>query len=267
MRAAVARVAAGVLLPLAAAAVARAQDRDDGERPAARASWSDSTAQAAVAGAFLPLTLAPSVPAQTGQIASVAGYDGARGSAAMETHAELRVWGPLALRVGARVSDGTSGARPLVGARLQLLSRARHGVDGAVGVFYRPEGLTEPEGEIETVVSLGARRGAGSALLNLAYGQDPEGRERDGEVRAALLWHWGRLTTGLDGRWRFDLGSERAKLAAAGEPTFDVAAGPVATVALGPLALSAHAGASVLRRVGGPVQTGVIALGGVGAAF
>jgi hypothetical protein len=212
--------------------------------------------------------MAPSLPSQAGQVASAGGYDGARASAVMESHAELRLWGPLAVRAGLSLGDGANRARPSVGARLQLLSQRHHGVDGAVGVFYRAEGLTEPEGEVETVVAVGARRGAAAAIVNLAYGQDPEGRERDGEVRAAALWlRSPRLNLGVDARWRFDLGSAPARLAAAREPTYDLDAGPVVAVVVGPVALSAHAGASVLGRMGAPARIGMIALGGVGTAF
>ncbi len=60
-------------------------------------------------------------------------------------------------------------------------------MDGAVAVLYKAEGFNEPEGEIELVLSAGKRLGRTMLLANLAYGQDPEARERDGEVRAAAL--------------------------------------------------------------------------------
>ncbi len=224
--------------------------------------------RSAADGQYLPLTLAPSV----GSVAAVAtgygGYDAARSSAVMVTYADVHVWGPIAVRGGAELSDTVHRLRPSVGARLQLLSQARHGVDGAVAVMYRAEGFNEPEGEIETVLAVGRRVGRTMLIGNVAYGQDPEARERDGELRAAVLVRVGqRADLGMDARWRFDLGSDTAKLMASHEPTYDVDIGPVAALPLGPVALIAHAGVSAFRRVGENVRVGAVALGGVGASF
>jgi hypothetical protein len=223
--------------------------------------------RAAAAGQFLPLTYA----ATDGETAAVAcgyaGYDGALG-AVMESHAEVRLWGPIALRGAAELGDTSRRVRPSIGARVQLLSEARHGVDGAISVTYRAEGFTEAEGEIETLVALGRRVGGTTLIANLAYGQDPDGNERDGEVRAAAFRRVSRrLHLGVDGRWRFDLGSSVDKLRASNEPTTDLDAGPVAMLTLGPLALTAETGASLVRRIGGDTKLGVVALGGLGTSF
>jgi len=227
-------------------------------------------ARSAADGQYLPLTLAPSVGAVGAVAAGYGGYDAARGSAVMVSYADVRVWGPLAIRGVADLSDTAHRLRPSIGARLQLLSQGRHGVDGAVAVMYRAEGFNEPEGEIETVLSVGRRFGRTLLLGNVAYGQDPEARERDGELRAAVLVGVGQrgdIQVGVDARWRFDLGSETAKLMASREPTYDVAVGPVAALPLGPVALIAQAGVSAIRRVGEDARVGAVALGGVGASF
>jgi hypothetical protein len=76
------------------------------------------------------------------------------------------------------------------------------------------------------------------------------------------------LRAGLDGRWRFDLGSSEAKLRAANEPTFDLVVGPVATAVVGPVVLTAHAGISAVRFVGSTsASVGAIAVAGLGSAF
>lgn len=234
-----------------------------------RASVAPTSGDASVAqGAYLPLTLSPRVGAVPALVTGQGGYDTARRSAVTQTFVEVRLWGPLALRGGAELGDTTTRLRPTIGARLQLLTQARHAVDGSVAVFYRAEGFTEPEGEIETVIAVGRRIGRTVVIGNLAYGQDPEGRERDGEVRAAALAAVSeRVHLGVDARGRFDLGSDRAKLRAANEPTFDLDAGPVAALSVGPVALTAHAGASVVRRVGSDATVGLIALAGLGTAF
>src|SRR5205085_1684538 len=129
------------------------------------------------------------------------GYDGARGSGLFEATAEVRVWGPVAVRGGAVYTGDDKGLRPTFGVRVQALREAAHGLDATVGAFYRPEGLTEPEGEVEAVVAAGTHLGRTYVLGNLVYGQDPEGNERDGEVRLAAMAStapW--LLLGFDGR-------------------------------------------------------------------
>jgi hypothetical protein len=184
------------------------------------------------------------------------------------TFGEVRAWRRAALRAGVELGDTTNRLRPTVGLRIGLLSQERQGVDGSLSVFYRGEGLTEPEGEIETVISVGRRIGRATLIGNVAYGQDPEGSERDGELRGALLARVSpRVFVGVDGRWRFDLGSETRKLEASNEATSDLDAGPVAALTLGPLTVMGHAGVSVVRRVGREAMTGAVALGGLGTSF
>jgi len=216
-------------------------------------------------GAVLPSTLSPRVGANAALAFGFAGYDGARSAPIGSATAEVRVWGPFAIRGGAEYSTVRREARPTIGGRVQLLHQERHGIDGSVSVFYRPEGFTEPEGEIETFVSLGRRFDRITVLGNLVYGQDPEGNERDGEVRFASLYAAGRWTVGVDSRLRFALGTQKSAMAQA-EPKFDLMAGPIASATVGPVALFAQAGPSVLR-VTDHTSAGVAALGGVGSVF
>src|SRR6185369_2369165 len=148
-------------------------------------------------------TLAPRVGATAALAVGFAGYDGARSSPIGGATAEVRVWGPFAIRGGAEYSTQRKEARPTVGGRVQILRQERHGIDGSLSVFYRPEGFTEPEGEIESFISLGRRFERVTVLGNLVYGQDPEGNERDGEIRFASLYGGGRWAVGLDSRLRF----------------------------------------------------------------
>jgi hypothetical protein len=248
---------------LGVASLARAQAEEPQiEAPAApRAEISTAVHD----GAVLPSTLAPRVGA-TGAVAfGFAGYDGARSAPIGSATAEVRVWGPFAIRGGAEYSDTRREARPTIGGRVQLLRQERHGLEGSLSVFYRPEGFTEPEGEIETFVSLGRRFERVSVFGNLVYGQDPEGNERDGELRFASLYAAGRWTLGIDSRLRFAIGTQRSAMAQA-EPKLDLFGGPLAAATVGPIALFAQAGPSVLE-VTGATSAGVAALGGVGAVF
>jgi hypothetical protein len=216
-------------------------------------------------GALLASTLTPRVGATAALAFGFAGYDGARSAPIGSATAEVSVWGPFALRGGAEYSSDRKAMRPSIGGRVQLLRQERQGVDGSLSVFYRPEGFTEPEGEIETFVSVGRRFDRLVVLGNLVYGQDPEGNERDGEIRFASLYAMGRWTLGVDSRLRFAIGTQKSAMAQS-EPKFDLLAGPVAAATVGPVAFFAQAGPSVLK-VTGSTSVGVAALGGVGSVF
>jgi hypothetical protein len=212
---------------------------------------------------LLASTLAPGVGATAALAVGFGGYDGARSAPIGSATAEVRVWGPFAVRGGAEYSSVRREPRPSIGGRVQLLRQERHGIDGSVSVFYRPEGFTEPEGEIETIVALGRRFDRVAVLANLVYGQDPEGNERDGELRFASLYAAGRWTFGLDSRLRFAMGTQKRAMA---EPKLDLLAGPVAAAAVGPVAVFAQAGPSLLK-LSGTTSAGMAALAGVGSVF
>jgi len=223
------------------------------------------TVQAMADGSFAPLTM----PARVGSTAAFAwglgGYDTARQAGLFDAIAEVRLWGPIALRGGATYSNGTDRLRPNVGARVQVLRQDAHGVDGSVSVFYKPEGFTEPEGEIETTLAVAHAFDGLTVAGNLVYGQDPEGNERDGEVRVSLFRRAGRLGYGVDARTRFALGTQHGR-AASSEPTLDAMGGPLVMYALGPVVPFAEVGPSVFR-LGGGTRVGVAAFAGLGTAF
>jgi len=256
-----------VILGLAGTARAQAQTEDEPEIPEVEKPMAPPPEiRTAVAdGALLPSTLAPRVGATAGVALGFAGYDGARSAPIGSATAEVRVWGPFAVRGGVEYSSARKEGRPTIGGRVQLLRQNKHGVDGSVSVFYRPEGFTEAEGEIESFVSLGRRWERVSVFGNLVYGQDPEGNERDAEVRFASLYGVGSWSFGLDSRLRFAIGTQKGTMAAA-EPKFDLLAGPVASATVGPVAFFAMGGPSVLKVTNG-TATGIAALGGVGSVF
>jgi hypothetical protein len=251
------RLSLPLLAALAFPAAARAQGMDEA------APRTFATRDSVASGAFLPFTVSAAIEKQAALGSAVGGYDGAHGAGVFEAAAEVRVFGPVALRGGAVYSSAADRLRPSLGARVQALRESRHGVDGAVGVAYRPEGFTEPEGELEAVFSVGSHLGATYLIGNLAYGQDPEGNERDGEVRLAALHPLGPLFVGGDARARFDLGSAAAK----NEPRLDAVIGPVASYIAGPVSLLVQGGASALKLRGATSKIGALVLGGVGASF
>lgn len=254
-------LAAAALCALLSLAGARAvaQEADAPERPP-----SPSATDAASDGAFLPDTLSARVGASPATAYGLGGYDSSRAGPVVDSAVEVRVWGPLTLRAQATYSNDANRMRPSVAGRVQVLRQEAHGVDGALTVFFKTEGFTETEGEIETFASIGRRFRLVNVIGDLVYGQDPEGNERDGELRAAVLHRQGRFVWGLDSRVRFAIGTQRTSHV---EPKLDFGAGPIATVTTGPWALFAAAGPSGVELPGSPLKVGLTALGGLGSAF
>jgi hypothetical protein len=253
-------------LATAAAPGARAAgDRAEGEGPGR-----EQARQGAEAGLLLPGTVAAAVGAVPAMVTAVSGYDSARGTATFAATADIQLWGPVALRIGASYLPQTPTEKqlqPQVGLRVQLLDQARHGVDFGAGMFFKRERYSQDGGEIQLVL-MGARRLGRLGLFgNLAYGQDPEGDDRDGQISVAALYTVGRhLQLGADGRMRFDLMSTDSRRNARGEAAIDLMAGPIASVPVGPMALTAQIG-YVAVRAAGPTHTGVAAIGGLARAF
>ncbi len=252
-------MAFGVLL-VASPRLARAEgDQPEGGRSPA------VVPAAASSGAFLPTTMGARTDAR-GWVSTLGGYDAARKSALVLGTAGVNVFGPIDLQAGALFTEGTGTLRPSFGARVRLLGERRHGIDGAAAVFYRPQGLTEGEGELELVLAAARHFGRLGTFANVVYGQDPEAAERDGEVRLAALYAIREdLHAGADLRVRFDLGSEGGRRAAKQEAGADLLALGTASYSLGPVALSASAGLSAVKLA--TIHTGAAALAGLGTAF
>jgi hypothetical protein len=251
-----------LVIAIGSAGRARAQAHDD-----AQASRSENRAAvSAEAGMFLPATIAARTDSQTGYVRALGGYDSARRSAQFEALADLTIIGPLAARVGVLYGQNPSRLRPSMGLRVQALSQERQGIDMGVGAYYRPDGFTEAEGEVEVVLAFGRRFGRFASFANLVYGQDPEGAERDGEVRLGALYAVSSVfQAGLDTRLRVDLGSSNGKRRVEGGAEYDLVFGPTASYALGPLALFAQAGMSVFGAA--PARLGAVALLGAGGVL
>jgi hypothetical protein len=242
--------------------------RADGDEAVGGGPREGATTRSAATGVFLPFTSAATRNGPAATAVGFGGHDGTRSSGIFEAVGEVAIVAGLSLRGGAVYSGDRNTLRPSFGARYQLLGKGRHGVDGTVGVQYRPEGLTEMEGEVEVVVAVGAHLGTTYLAGNLIYGQDPEGNERDGEVRlAAVRPVSSRLFLGLDGRLRFDLRSQATPAGTQrGEARLDAVAGPVAVAVVGPVALMLQAGAAALR-IATTTSYGALVLAGLGAAF
>jgi hypothetical protein len=211
-------------------------------------------------GESLPLGLRAE-RSETALVTVNGGYDGGRKSGVLDFAAELHLWGPITLRGGGVYTSNGNTLKPSVGALVQLFTDAGSGLAGSAGVFYKPEGLTEPEGEIEASFALGLRRERTTLVANLTYGQDGEGTERDGEVRLGGVYRVAsRFYVGADSRFRFSLGSAKV-----GEPDYDLVAGPLATLVVWDLAVTAQVGVAAVKVAN--AEVGPSALLGVARVF
>jgi len=199
---------------------------------------------------------------------ATATLDGAKHTNTVDLNGEIQVFGPvrLVLRVDNALAGGNGKARPGIGAAVQLLDERKHGVAGSAYVSYRAEGFTEAEGEIEGLMSFGKQFGRVHGTLNLAYGQDPDGVERDGELALGLHVEPIRgLFTGVIGRFRDALGSNGDK----GTGILrDALGGASATYVIGSFGLTATAGiAGVETTTTRTMQAGPAAAFTVGTVF
>lgn len=226
-------------------------------------------------GQLLPGTFAARIGDQRVIGVALGGYDSADSQGAVFSGlVEGAVWNRVALRVGYDYLGGQGTGNVSAGLRFGVLRQELQGLDLGVMVQYKQRGFTQSNGEIEIVLAGSRRWDRFGLFANLVYGQGFEQKERDGEVRVAGLYSLGeRAHVGLEARSHFDLGEERGAARVPGSPpeaAFDLVAGPLVTVALGPVALLAEAGmhALVLDRNGVETESfGALALLGAGATF
>jgi hypothetical protein len=200
----------------------------------------------------------PDAPAP-GLGASVeAGWGGARAQAIGAVSAEALLAGQLTLRAGVEYELGQT--RPVAGASFAILDPYRHVVGLLAGIAYKPEGLTEAEGELEATVALARRVGAGLASASLVYGQDPDLKHHDGEAALSLVEPISaRTALGGVARARSGLGST-TELGA----SWDALAGALARARVGAYTLTAIGGLDAIALTGG-TRLGVLATFAVGA--
>jgi hypothetical protein len=201
--------------------------------------------------------------AGSGFAVATTAFNTVQDKAAVDVTGEVHLVGRFSLVLGV-ANALSSSARPRVGGAVKLLDEAHHGVDSTGYLFYKAEGFAEPEGEIEAIASFGRSFGLLRAVANVAYGQDPEARERDGEVALGLqVSPTEKVTTGVLGRYRDALGS-------GGDAGVirDVFGGASATLAVGRFAVSGLAGVTGIEtKTSGTLTTGLSAAMTVGAAF
>jgi hypothetical protein len=251
-----------VLIVACGSARVRAQGREDS--PVDRTQ--NQAGASAEAGMFLPTTIGPRTDSQRAYLLAFGGYDSAKASAQSEALVDVSILSWLAARAGVLYVQYPNSFRPTLGLRAQALSQENAGIDLGVGAYYRPQGFSEAEGEVEVMVALGRRFGRLNTFANFVYGQDPEASERDAEVRLAALYSVSAtVQAGFDARLRMDLGSDEGEHRAEGGAEYDLLVGPTASIAVGPMAAIAQAGLSVFGTE--PAKPGAVALLGIAGAL
>jgi hypothetical protein len=231
---------------------------------------SQATSAAAEPGRFLPGALTPEAGGARALGFGWAGYDGASSAPLVGAAAEVRLGSRVVLQasaIWAKANDLQSGeVRPSVVARVQVLDQRRAGVDAGFAVAYREDRFVGEDGFFQGTVMVGRRGSAGTLLANVAYGQDGEGDDHEGEVRLAAL---SRLTDslhlGVDADVRKSLDSTDPRRFVHGSPSVAYMVGPTLAYGLGSWGFTAQAGWSGMQLE--RFQSGLLALGGVGALF
>lgn len=185
-------------------------------------------------------------------------FNGASDSVTVNALGEVNVYGPVRIAVKVLDAFGDS-AKPGVGVGVKWLDGS---VKSTAYLFYKTEGFTEAEGEIESVVAFEHAFGAVHATANVAYGQDPDNKERDGElglVAQIELIHG--LFVGGTARYRDALGSRKEAIIR------DGIGGASGTMTFGRIAVSAIAGVAMVQTTTAPRDFGPAATLAVGAAF
>jgi hypothetical protein len=248
------------VLVMAATGARAAEDDPAKDKPAGK------SAESASAGAFLPWTMGARSDTQRALVYGQGGYDSGGKGAVFQTVIEAQVFGRVSLRAGGSYGGTGERFRPEAGLRVDALRQNQHGVDLALLGVYEGESFNMVRA-ITARVAISRSLGDTRLVTNLGYGVGLDQDERHGDLRLAGLQRLSpNLHLGLDSRLRVDL--ERDDDEPAGEPDWELVAGPLATYSLGRFVVSASAGVSALKlRLVEKRQVGAIGTLGFGAVF
>lgn len=189
-------------------------------------------------------------------VSTEGGWNGGEHRAEVDATAEATVVSRASVFVTAQYGGEYTNARPAVGAAYQLVD-PRRGSNGArISLAYKPEGFTEPEGEIESVLVVSRQIGADSARVRAAYGQDPEGRESDAEVGGSYIHDLGAgLELGATSRFR-----HAVKVKTTLEPRWDFIGGAVGAYVVRRSRFEVLVGVDAVAYTPNPAEAGVLVL-------
>jgi hypothetical protein len=186
---------------------------------------------------------------------SEGGWNGGEHRAEVDATVEATVLPRASVFVTAQYGGVYTNARPAFGAAYQLVDPRQSANGARISIAYKPEGFTEPEGEIESVLVVSRQLGADSARLRGAYGQDPEGRESDGELGASYVHDIGAFEIGATSRFRHAI-----KVKTTLEPRWDFISGAVGAYVRDRSRVEVLLGVDAVAYTPNPVATGVLAL-------
>ena len=161
-------------------------------------------------------------------LATQGGYDGAKqraqGTAVVEAAVYARLSAFAAVTYG---EEATGTTRPAIGLAYQFLDPRTSPVGLRLSSAYKPEGFSEPEGELETILVAAHLVERDVARMFVAYGRDPDGHESDFEVGAGYLHRVAdNLVVGATTRYRYALALKTPG------PRWDLIGGAVGDVAI-----------------------------------
>jgi hypothetical protein len=218
---------------------------------------------------FLPTTTSAVVGSAAAVTNAWGGYDGAARAPTFSVGTELRLFRRVSLVGGVAYGNAVAadaGLRPQLGARVQLFGQAASGVDASVGFLFRQDRFAAEAGLFQGSLALGRSFGKTATVVNVVYGQDGEGDDHEGEVRLAALRHvHGGLHVGVEGRYMHSLDSTDPHRAMNGTPSMEALAAPMVAYTAGTWAFIAEAG--VASRQTAHLDSGLLALGGIGTTF
>ena len=200
-----------------------------------------------------------SAPGLGGEIQ--AGWGGAHAEAIGGLSAQALFFERLTIAAGVQYDVGST--RPSATASFVIVDASAHPIGVLAAVAYKPEGLTEPDGEIESTLAVSRRIGAGFATASVTFGADLDAAHHDGEAAASAIEPVSQnAAVGGVARVRDGLGSS-TDLGARWDSLF----GAVARGRLGTYTLTAVGGGEAVGQVMGGTKLGVLGMLALGAWF
>lgn len=188
------------------------------------------------------------------------GWNGGDRRAEVDATVEATIFARASVFATAQYGGVYTNARPTLGAAYQVIDPRTGPNSARISVAYKPEGFTEPEGELESVLVLSRRIYGDAVRLRVAYGQDPEGAESDAEAGGSYMH---RLNAGFEigatSRYRHAI-----KVKTTAEPRWDFIGGAVGAYVRDRSRVELLFGVDSVAYTPNPAQTGVVAIVSVG---
>ena len=225
-----------------------------------------SSIEAARTGVTSPLLLDATLSSDRALVIGSGSYDTARSAALFDSAAEVRVRGPFALRADVTYRDDTRRMRPTPAHACSSSGRPHMASMARSVASSKRRALTRRRARSRRRSRLAADSNHLYLLGNITYGQDPEGDERDGGLRAAALAATGPAVIGLEARGRSAIGAQHGTNSAV-EPRLDFVGGAVGMMTVNSFVLFAEVGPSAFKLQATNLRWGVASLAGVCAVF